>query len=581
MAFLLGKRMNRLSWVLVVILAFGTVYAASLTFVYVEGDDASSIAYHALGRDRVLQPPYSAYQGGTDLILRLLPAREPILRVAAMTISSLAAICVSLLMLALAFDWMKGAADTHKGLAALVVLLACPELFYLGLVYTPTMIAMSFMLAAHLLLRSTVREWERPETIRHGNWLKMTISAVLVGFGGACRWNVLLYGAVIFADLIITSGLGQPNDKHAVWNRLRFGMLWGVLAVLVWGVVIAAGGYGFGAISKTTNTVVQIAGVERHYISIIGAGQALFTPAFLVLGLWGWFGLPRQLKWLAALSFLAIIGVVFRLGWTDPKQFLMFVPPLMLCLISGFYDILRGDRPVRLKRALQAGVVLLVLLPWVFGLRATYGNTAWGPGFELRPYDRTSGSGTGFAVTIGAGAALPTAEGLRPLSGHAAVLFGGGWRRFVLRLEEERQQAIQTAVEGRMPFLVVQGDTGFAVAELAGMGFQTRDAKAGAGDDLGRVRHFSNDNGRHVILWQLRLARPELFQDMTKLREVIAVGGAERVVVQGYPSGLRELYEAAPEAMQELGPTSAIVNLRQLIESNAKQSTAYAQARTD
>jgi len=563
--------MSRLSWVLVVIVVFGTVYAASLTFVYVEGDDASSIAYHALGRNRGLQPPYSAYQAGTDLILRLLPAKEGILRVSAMTISSLAAICVGILMLALAFDWMKGAAVTHKALVALVVLLACPELLYLGLVYTPTMMAMSFLLAAHLLLRSIVREWEWPETSHLSNWLKMGFSALLFGFGAACRWNVLLYGGVIFADLVIGSGLRQTNNKRSVWNRLRIAMAWGILAVLVWGAVIASSGYGVRAILETTNMAAKIAAEERNYLAIIGACQTLFTPAFIVFGLWGWAALPRQLKLLSFLSFVAMIGVL-RMGWAWPKEFLMFVPPLVLCVVAGFSNIWQGDRPVRPKRVLQAGAIILLLLPWIFGVQATYGDTAWGPGFELRPYDRPSGRGNELALRIGGGAAFPTPEGPRPLFGHAAVLLGGGWRSLVRSLEEERRQAIQTAIEGGMPFMVVQGSTGYAVAELAGMGFTTSDTKSGGDEALGRVRRFFSDDGRHVTLWELGLGRPESLKNEGHLREVIAVGRTERVVVHGYPSSLRTLYKAVPDAMQKLGPTTAIVNLRQLIESISKQN---------
>lgn len=571
--------MNHLSWVLIVILVFGAAYAGSLTFVYVEGDDASSIAYHALGRDANLQPRYGAYQAGADLIVRLLPAKEGVLRVSAMMLTSLAAICVCILMLALAFDWMKGAAVTHKALVALLVLLACPELIYLGLVYEPTMLAMSFVLAAHLLLRRTVREWEWRETRHLSSWLKIGFSSLLFGFGAACRWDVVLYGGVIFADLVIGSGLWQTNNTRSLWDRFRIATVWGILALLLWGAGIVSSGYGVRIFSENMKMAAHVAGQERNYISIVGACQTLFTPAFIVLGLWGWVTLSRQLRWLSFLSFVATIGYLStRLAW--PKEFLVFVPPLVLCVAAGFSNICQGDRPVRRKRALQAGAILLVLLPWVFGVQATLGDTAWGPGFELRPYDRPEGGGKHFALTIGAGAAFPTPEGPRPLFGHAAIIFGGGWRSLVRSLEEERRQAIQTAIEAGMPYVVIQGDTGYAVAELAGMGFKTRDAKfvrtrdakdGGRGTEV-KLRFFSNDDGRHVILWKLALARPELFQDVAKLREIIALGGADRVVVTGYGSGLRTLYKGAPDAMQKLGSTSAIVNLRQLIESISKQN---------
>jgi len=47
---------------------------------YIEGDDATSIAYHALGRIESLQPHYAGYQGMMDKVLILLPANEALLR---------------------------------------------------------------------------------------------------------------------------------------------------------------------------------------------------------------------------------------------------------------------------------------------------------------------------------------------------------------------------------------------------------------------------------------------------------------------------------------------------------------------
>ena len=33
-------------WLVLIVVVYGVVYASSLTFVYTEGDDAASIAYH-------------------------------------------------------------------------------------------------------------------------------------------------------------------------------------------------------------------------------------------------------------------------------------------------------------------------------------------------------------------------------------------------------------------------------------------------------------------------------------------------------------------------------------------------------
>ena len=46
--------------VLLVVIVFAGIYTQALSPVYVEGDDAMVVAYHALGRHAELQPPYSS-----------------------------------------------------------------------------------------------------------------------------------------------------------------------------------------------------------------------------------------------------------------------------------------------------------------------------------------------------------------------------------------------------------------------------------------------------------------------------------------------------------------------------------------
>ena len=132
---------------------FLLIYARSLTFVYIEGDDATSIAYHALGRVRDVQPPYSAYQCMMDAILGLLPAQEHVLRVTAMLMTAIAAPILVLLLAMLAFELAGDRIRIPWPVAAILVPLAAPELIYLGLVYTPALVGLSAAVGAHVLAR--------------------------------------------------------------------------------------------------------------------------------------------------------------------------------------------------------------------------------------------------------------------------------------------------------------------------------------------------------------------------------------------------------------------------------------------
>ncbi len=46
------------SWIWISIVLFAVVYALSLTFVYVDQDDAYTLAYHVSGRDNAIQPQW-------------------------------------------------------------------------------------------------------------------------------------------------------------------------------------------------------------------------------------------------------------------------------------------------------------------------------------------------------------------------------------------------------------------------------------------------------------------------------------------------------------------------------------------
>ncbi|MDO8336230.1 MAG: hypothetical protein Q7T74_05640, partial [Candidatus Saccharibacteria bacterium] len=192
------------SWIVLLIVIFGLVYIQSMTFVYVEGDDATSIAYHIMGRNKDIQSVYTPYQGMMDKMLGFLPSNEVLLRFTSLFATNLAAILMVMLILMLVFDWSRRQNITlPKWLITLSVLLAVPELFFLGLVYSPTLIAMCLLLAAHLILRYASR---------NANWLKfndkkqiayIVVSLFLFGFGVSFRWNTAIYAVVIIVDLIL------------------------------------------------------------------------------------------------------------------------------------------------------------------------------------------------------------------------------------------------------------------------------------------------------------------------------------------------------------------------------------------
>ena len=148
------------TWILIVFLVFGAVYSCSLVFTYIDIDDATSLAYHVLGRNESVQPPFERFQMAMDVILSFLPADEPIVRSTAMGVTSLGAIGLTLLLLQLCFECLGLRTPLERALLAGALLLASPELIYLGLLYTPMLLGMCFAVGAHLLLRRGMKHFD-------------------------------------------------------------------------------------------------------------------------------------------------------------------------------------------------------------------------------------------------------------------------------------------------------------------------------------------------------------------------------------------------------------------------------------
>ena len=571
------RAVNHPGWL--VVLAFILAYAGAQSLVYVEGDDAATVAYHALGREAAIQPPYSSYNGMMDFLLQLLPARETVVRVVALTLSSLAAVGFVLLALRVALDWLGELRRKQQLWIAGLSLLAVPELFFFGLVYTPNVVGMCFILWGHLVLRRAWpgqcvgREWDGHR------WGRVLASLVLYGFGVACRWETAAYGLVIVVDLWL--GTGQQRFRRPSFSQLLFGMAWGVLALVSAFLFIVVSGYGWGDILAWVEMSRQASAGHFDtgftFFSFVGRHQTFFTPVGMGLcavglAVLGWRYPALAVK--AVIGFIPLIPLFYR---GAPKLLLPMVPGLLLCLGQGVLSLCFASWPDRRLLAARAVVLVVALAPWFVGVRVFSWDTQWGPGFEVRvshgqeqvpaavpgnDRERTIGI-SNLKLAWADGFAVATPEGPRPVGGYGAVVFGGGWRNLVERLEEERRLVISRAAALGLPVLQDDGNS-LIVVHLLELGYATADPRKRFAHGFNE-RKFSNHSGHQVRVWQLQ-ERPSLFEG-EQLQRLIREGGVERVVFySNYSSSLQRLFRLAPEAAAALGPFSAVVDLVRLHE---------------
>jgi hypothetical protein len=558
------------TWPLVIVITFALVYLSSMTFVYAEGDHAASVAYHVLGRDSGLQPPFAPYHGMMDVVLSILPAQEPILRIASLVVTSLAAVGMTTLILFLIFDWIRDVAPSQKWAIAAILMLASPELLYLGLVYSPTSVAMCFVILAHLLLRRTLRTRDLPGIRSPKGGLWVIVSLVLFGLGVACRWSVVVYGAVIATDLVISGTQHRNCTSRSVRERMAFAVLWGALALPSSLLAIAASGYGPHDIVGRWGDVdyyVQDTGTRLAsggWIAVeIGANlQSMVTPGFLTLGIVGFAALCRRRDLLVVVVLSGMAGIIPWLFTGVPKLMITAVPGMVVCVALGSLELGYEVGQVRLKLVAWPVVALLLLGPWIIGVRVSREGSAWGPGFEIRPYDRNESEGVHVALALGPGACFNTYEGPRPIFGHAFVLLGGAWRELVTELADARHQVVKQAISVNVPVLMAQWSPSYVVNELAAMGFTTSDPQDRAlyANGYFTERRFLREEDQEVTLLYHEIKGEGTISDMQQVASL----NADVVVFDGYPRVARHLYLLVPEALQKLGPTSAILDLNRL-----------------
>lgn len=556
-------------WPLTVIAWFIVVYSMSLAFVYIEGDDAASIAYHLLGRDSSVQPPYTPYQGFMDLWLSLLRPSEETLRRAAMAATAFAAVYMTVVMLVIVFDWVKANA-IQKIIISVVTMLGCPELSFLGLYYSPSVIAMCFVLSAHYLVRRVFKQGAISTKSMVSRAGVFAGSVGLFGIGTACRWDIGVYGAVIVVDLlIIAMRRTGEHDVQRSWKPAASALFWGACALLSSFAAIFASGYGVEEIARlvrgSTQYGTSTGSLPASWVSIVALRSALLvsliTPVFGLLAVLGLIGLIRRRD---PLLLVVLVGGLVVLPWAVklgvPKMLLPAVPGLLYCVASGLVLVQGGSAPSRVQ---IRHVILLALLlaPWIVGVRVTIPGSAWGPGFEMKAYDRAV-SDAKLSIALAAGAVVPTFEGPRPLLGYSAVLLGGQWRSFVSSTDEEYGNVVRQASYSDLPLVLIEPPDR-ATVELLVQGYSTRDHRDRvASNGSLNERRFVNNEGRVLLVYGCVIDGEAPVSVLRRL--MTNIPGADRVVIKGYPRTVRGLHQLAPDAMHKLGPTSAILDVEQM-----------------
>ena len=217
------------------------------------------------------------------------------------------------------------------------------------------------------------------------------------------------------------------------------------------------------------------------------------------------------------------------------------------------------------KKYLVRGAILAALfIPWMMGVRIVWGDTAWGPGFELKPFNRPEAEENQFGLAFGSGSAFPTPGIHRPIYGYFDNLFGGSLKNLELEISQENIRVVDTALAKNLPVLMTSWSPDFFLIDLYTRGYTTKDPAYNPsviGKDNSE-RKFAKEGSQPVTIYYSEIIEDDGEIIAQKVREFETQ--YSQLILVGYPGTMRSLYLYCPSVFDPIGTTSAYVDMKKL-----------------
>tara|TARA_B100000809_G_scaffold105703_1_gene104236 strand:+ start:33245 stop:34840 length:1596 start_codon:yes stop_codon:yes gene_type:complete len=439
---------------------FLIVSIIAINFNYVEGDDASMMMYHALGRSSELQPAYSPYHSMFDKVLSFFTSNELFLRYLSISLSFVANFVVYILLLKILK--LKG---VYNSVLICLLPFIIPEMFFSGLYINPTIISFSIILGCHILLIKYFNE---------NNKIFLLLSVLLFGFATSIRWSNGLYLFVLFGEFFI-----YLINKNTLINfKRKLVLLLFVCTTYVVSVLffIYISGYSiFDIINTYSNGKSYIENKEFSYLSYVANATTYLTLSFIPLLFIGGYFVIKKRSWNIVLLFVFSFLPFFGLGFYPSYKYMITTLPVLAFVISFGYQELTNKYHKWI-------VYVLIAVPCLLGVKV-YSNSSFGPGFAIKtdiqetvinkesfnPDSRTKIEKIG--VGFYGGLAMPTPEGPRPIGGYLWVLLSD-WSLMIENINNQRSNAVNYAIKHNLT-IIQDVNHSFISSKLLELGYMT------------------------------------------------------------------------------------------------------------
>lgn len=470
-----------------IILAYYTTlciitFALSLSFNYVEGDDASTVLYHLLGRNTDIQQPYAAYHSGIDYLLSLLPANEMLLRVFAISISFFSGFLWMYLLVLLVKMVSNTSTLENANIFFFAIPFIIPEFLFNTLLINPTNISFSLALSANIFYL---------KYLSRGKAHDLGFTILLFGLSIPFRWSMILYAPLFLGTQLLFNYKHNPSsfDNFSSVARLTLKTIFIVSLSICLGIVfVNISGYSFSDFIQ-----VMIWGknyndsAERPLFSMFATATPFITPAFLFYILLGFFSIFYKTNFTTAIekkivasSILVAISPFILLSLFPSLKFLITLIPILI--IISYYGFQFAYRNLYFR---IFGIVIAII-PWLIGIKLDTSGTSYGPGFEIsqsadKSFQLSHNPDSRIKIhritpSMSGGFYMPTLEGPRPLWGYLSVLYGGEWKSALEKNYNDRNKIIERTVKTNFTGEIFQDrQTAFLQADLFRNGFSSNE----------------------------------------------------------------------------------------------------------
>jgi hypothetical protein len=417
---------------------FVIIYFTAFVPIYIEGDDASTILYHIIGRESAIQSPYSPYHSGLDFLLKFISNNETTIRVFSMNITFV----FGYLSICLTGYWILKKLNYNYNTLILLILLPLiiPEILFNSLILNPTNISFVFCMLA-LITSENFAKTRNPYLF--------FITPLLYLIGIPFRWSMELFFIV-------------PLWSYLYNNRFSFKTLFkdmGYILLTITSIVFSFIGIyisGYSPLDVFDTLIWGKEYSEKQELSIIALfahNVNFITPALVLLMIVGTYKLFIKVKFNFIWLFVINIIPYIIIGMFPCYKFYMMLTPFLFLITALGFDSISKHKLSKLI------IIIVIIAPWLFGIKLKIKDNIYGPGFEMSKWeninpvefiknpDKRKNKIEFASISNEGGMVLSTMEGPRPLFGIGDVLLLGKWKKFNTMIEKEREYIVNMAID--------------------------------------------------------------------------------------------------------------------------------------